>query len=134
MSYIDKSVVPYCFVTVKFFKWGEDYNEYRPIFNLCADPGLSDIAFTIEILGLNNFKDSLSHLYNILLNREEYERISEDMEPVSNREQLLARIDHFQKENTAHQAPWNKYMDIADEAWYLEQVEAELNRPLFYER
>lgn len=134
MSYIDKSVVPHCFVTVKFFEWGEDYNEYLPIFNLCADPALSDMAFTIEILGLNNFKESLSALYNILLNREEYERIGEHIEPISKRAQLLARIDHFQEENKRHEAPWDKYRDILDAAWYLEKIETELNRTLLYER
>lgn len=134
MSYIDKSVVPYCFITVKTFEWGEDYNEMTPIFNLCADPALSDIAFTIEILGLNNCKDSLLDLYNILLNREEYERISADMEPITNREQLLERIDHFQKENASKKAPWNHYSDILEEAFYLEKIEKELNRTLLYKR
>ncbi len=134
MTYIDKSVVPHCFITAKTFDWGEPYEDITPIFNLCADPALSDMAFTIEILGLNNFNDSLSHLYNILLNREEYGRISMDMEPIARREQLLERIDHFQKENASKKAPWHHYFDALTEAFYLEKIEEELSRTLLYER
>lgn len=134
MTYIDKSLVPYCFVTEKKFEWGEPYDDIRPIFNLCADPALSDMAFTIEILGRNNFKKHLASLYNILLNREEYERISVPMEPVSNREQLLENINRFQEEHARDIAPWEDEFNAFDEAFYLKKIEAELERVLLYER
>lgn len=134
MTYIDKHVIPYCFVTEKKFEWGEPYDDIRPIFNLCADPVLSDMAFTIEVLGRNNFKEHLAKLYNILLNREEYERISPDIEPVSNREQLLERINHFLEEHAHHTAPWEDDFSAFDEAFYLRKIEAELQRTLLYER
>lgn len=134
MTYIDKSVFPYCFITEKKFEWGEPYNEIRPIFNLCADPELSDIAITIEILGQNNFKEHLAKLYNILLNREEYERISATMEPVGNREQLLENINRFQEKHTQDIAPWEDEFNVFDETFYLKKIEAELERALLYER
>lgn len=134
MTYIDKRVVPYCFVTEKKFEWGEPYDDIRPIFNLCADPALSDIAFTIEILGRNNFKEHLAQLYNILLNREEYERISEAIAPISNREQLLERINHFLEAHAHDTAPWEDEFSAFDEAFYIRKIEEELHRTLLYER
>lgn len=134
MTYIDKSVVPYCFVTEKKFEWGEPYDVIRPIFNLCADPALSDMAFTIEILGRNNFKAHLLKLYNILLNHEEYKRINEAIEPISNREQLLESILLFLEEHAQNTAPWDDEFSTIDEAFYLRQIEDELGRRLLYER
>ncbi|MBL7706573.1 MAG: hypothetical protein JNM21_13595 [Taibaiella sp.] len=134
MTYIDKSIVPHCFVTEKKFEWGEPYDDIRPIFNLYTDPELSDIAFTIEILGQNNFKEHLAKLYNILLNREEHERISATMEPVSNRQQLLERINHFLEEQAQNSAPWEDAFSALDEAFYLRAIEGELGRRLVYER
>lgn len=134
MTYIDKSIVPYCFVTEKKFEWGEPYDDIRPIFNLCADPALSDMTFTIEILGRNNFKEHLSKLYNILLNHEEYERINEAIEPISNRELLLERINYFLEEHAQKSAPWDDEFSTIDEAFYIRKIEDELQRTLLYER
>lgn len=97
MIYIDKSTIPHFYIEEKKFDWGEPYDDIIPIFNLSIDPDLSDIEFTIEVLGKNNFKINLEKLYNILVNREEYERIENCNSPILNREFLLNNINTYFK-------------------------------------
>ena len=51
MIYIEKSTFPHCYIEEKKFDWGEPYDDITPIFNLSIDPDLSDIEYTIEVLG-----------------------------------------------------------------------------------
>lgn len=136
MVSIDKTFIPHCYVEEKKFDWGEPYTCITPIFNVGADPELSDIAFTIEILGKNNFKDNLMKLYNILLNQEEKQRLHPFSDTISDRESLLQKISGYLAENAVYTAPWkaeDEY-ELADETIYLEYIEHDLDRNLCYER
>ncbi|AWH85052.1 hypothetical protein HYN59_07890 [Flavobacterium album] len=135
MIYIDKKTVPHCYVEEKKFEWGEPYTVDTPIFNVCIDPQLSDIEFTIEILGRNNFRQNLEKLYNILINRDENYRLNNLTEPVLNREFLIEKIAGFIADNKNNIAPWDNEYDVgSDEEFYLEWISKDLNRILLFEK
>ncbi|SNR83407.1 hypothetical protein [Flavobacterium sp. ov086] len=135
MIYIDKSTFPHCYIEEKKFDWGEPYDDITPIFNLSIDPDLSDIEFTIEVLGKNNFKINLGKLYNILLNYEENDRIENFNTPIFNRELLLSNIQKYLNSNEDHISPWEQSYDTyPTENDYLESIEKDLNRILLFER
>lgn len=136
MIHIDKTFVPHCYVEEKKFDWGEPYTHVTPIFNVNVSPELSDIEFTIEILGKNNFKDNLVKLYNILLNHEEKQRLYPFSDTISDRGTLLQKISDYLAENAAYTAPWKEEdeYELADETTYLEHIEHDLDRKLCYER
>jgi len=138
MIYIDKSTSPYCYIEEKKFDWGEPYDDITPIFNLSIDPALSDIEFTIEVLGKNNFKINLEKLYNILINREENDRIENFNTPISNREFLLNNINIYLRENLNSTSPWKlhygEHMENAYEDLHLESIEKSINRKLLLDR
>ena len=106
MIYIEKSTFPHCYIEEKKFDWGEPYDDITPIFNLSIDPDLSDIEYTIEVLGKNNFKINLEKLYNILLNHEENDRIENFNTPIFNRELLLRNIQKYLNSNENQISPW----------------------------
>jgi hypothetical protein len=135
MIYIDKKTVPYCYIEEKKFEWGEPYTVDTPIFDLCVNPELPDLEFTIEILGKNNFKSNLTKLYNILINKEESYRLDNLTEPVVNRELLIERIDSFISYNEGSVAPWDHENNIGcDEEFYLEWIGEDLKRALLFEK
>ncbi|OJV53591.1 MAG: hypothetical protein BGO31_01640 [Bacteroidetes bacterium 43-16] len=136
MTYIDKTSLPHCYVVEKKFEWGEPYTSIKPIFNVGADPGLSDIEFTIELLGQNNFKAILAKLYNILLNHEEQQRLDHFEGPVTDRSLLLEKINTYLAENAPYKSPWEEEDEYGQEyeLLYLEIIETELQRNLCYER
>ena len=139
MIYIDKNTFPYCYVEEEKFDWGEPYEVTTPIFNLSIDPNLSDIEYTIEVLGKNNFKINLGRLYNILLNKEEYDRIENYHQPILNRDFLLNSINSYLSINTNNTAPWESpYGYDASNPFYenihLESIEKAINRKLLFER
>lgn len=134
MIYIDKNTIPHCYVEEKKFEWGEPYTDITPIFNLSIDPDLSDIEFTIEILGKNNFKTNLEKLHNILLNKEENYRINNFKGTILNREFLIQKIINFIDENSNNIAPWENEHNIIDEAYHLELIEYDLQKKLLFER
>lgn len=134
MILIDKTTVPHCFVEEKKFDWGEPYTHTVPIFNVCVDPELSDIEFTIEILGKNNFKNGLSKLYNILLNHEEKQRINHCKDSIVERDLLLKKINDYMSRNSNDKAPWQGEYEQEHEIMYLEMIETDIKRPLCYER
>ena len=113
---------------------GEPYEIITPIFNLCINPDLSDIEFTIEVLGLNNFKDNLVKLFNILVNREELYRIESFTVSIEKREYLLNLIAEFLNSNTSNTSPWVFYKEPFTEKDYLESIERDLNRKLLFDR
>ncbi|MCD0468607.1 hypothetical protein [Flavobacterium sp. JAS] len=138
MIYIDKSTFPHCYIEEKKFDWGEPYDDITPIFNLSIDPDLSDIEFTIEVLGKNNFKINLGKLYNILVNREENERIENCNISISNREFLLNNINTYLSANLNSTPPWNKHygedLENTYESLHLESIEESINRKLLLDR
>lgn len=138
MIYIDKSTFPYCYIEEKKFDWGEPYDDITPIFNLSINPDLSDIEFTIEVLGKNNFKINLGKLYNILVNREENERIENCNISISNREFLLNNINTYLSANLNNTPPWNKHygedFENTYESLHLESIEESINRKLLLDR
>lgn len=135
MIYIDKNTYPHSYIEEKKFDWGEPYDDITPIFNLSIDPELSDIEFTIEVLGKNNFKINLEKLYNILLNNEESDRIENCNTPILNREFLLHNIHTYLSANVDKTSPWKQYYDrYFTENDYLESIEKDLNRTLLFER
>jgi len=135
MFYIDKNTFPHCYIDEKKFDWGEPYDDITPIFNLSIDPHLSDIEFTIEVLGKNNFKINLEKLYNILLNHEENGRIENFNTPIFNRELLLGNIQKYLNSNEDQISPWEQSYDrYPTENDYLESIEKDLNRILLFER
>lgn len=135
MIYIDKSTFPHCYIEEKKFDWGEPYDDITPIFNLSIDPDLSDIEFTIEVLGKNNFKVNLEKLYNILLNYEENERIENFNTLIFNRDLLLSNIQKYLNSNEDQISPWEQSYDrYPTENDYLESIEKDLNRILLFER
>jgi hypothetical protein len=135
MIYIEKSTFPHCYIEEKKFDWGEPYDDITPIFNLSIDPDLSDIEYTIEVLGKNNFKINLEKLYNILLNYEENDRIENFNTPIFNRELLLRNIQKYLNSNENQISPWEQSYDrYPTENDYLESIEKDLNRILLFER
>ncbi|KQT26172.1 hypothetical protein ASG22_05745 [Chryseobacterium sp. Leaf405] len=134
MIYIDKTIFPHCFVEEKRFEWGEPYINMTPIFNLSINPGLSDIEFTIEILGKNNFKNNLDKLYNILINKEEHFRLVDFNEHILDREFLIGKILNFINENTNKIAPWDNEFKIFGEEFYLEMIKDDLKKSLKFDR
>jgi len=135
MIYIEKNTFPHCYIEKKKFDWGEPYDEMTPIFNLSIDPDLSDIEFTIELLGKNNFKLNLEKLYNILINREENDRIENFNTPIFNRGLLLRNIQKYLNSNEDKISPWEQSYDrYPTENDYLESIEKDLNRILLFER
>lgn len=134
MIYIDKNTIPHCYAEEKKFEWGEPYTDITPIFNLSIDPDLSDIEFTIEILGKNNFKTNLEKLHNILLNKEENYRINNFKEAILNREHLIQKIINFIDENSNNIAPWENEHTVIDEVYHLELIEYDLQKKLLFER
>lgn len=138
MIYIDKTTYPYCYIEEKKFDWGEPYDEMTPIFNLSIDPDLSDIEFTIEVLGKNNFKLNLEKLYNILINREENYRIENFNTSILNREFLLNNINIYLNANLNSTSPWKLYygehMENIYEDLHLESIEESINRKLLLDR
>lgn len=135
MIYINKKTFPHCYIEEKKFDWGEPYGVITPIFNLYIDPELSDIEYTIEVLGKNNFKINLEKLYNILLNKEEYDRIENFNTLIFNREILLNNIQKYLNSNEDQISPWKQYYDgYFTENDYLESIEEDLNRILLFER
>ena len=134
MIYIDKKTVPYCFIEEKKFEWGEPYIISIPIFNTSVNPNLSNIEFTIEILGKNNFKKNLQNLYNILINKDENYRINNLNEPILNREFLIKKINSFIDENIYNIAPWENEFTLVDEEFYLKCIENDLERELYFEK
>jgi hypothetical protein len=134
MIYIDKNTIPHCYVVEEKFEWGEPYTVKTPIFNLSIDPDLSDIEFTIEILGKNNFKTNLEKLYNILLNKEENYRIDNFNETILNREFLIQKIINFIDENANNIAPWENEYDIIGEVYHLKMIEHDLQRKILFEK
>lgn len=134
MIYIDKNTIPYCYVVEKKFEWGEPYTVITPIFNLSIDPNLSNIEFTIEILGKNNFKTNLEKLHNILLNKEENYRIDNFNEIILNREFLIRKIINFMDENVNNIAPWENEYNVCDEVHYLGIIEDDLQKNILFER
>lgn len=138
MIYIDKNTFPYCYVEEKKLDWGEPYTHITPIFNVSIDPALSPIAFTIEVLGKNNFKLNLEKLYNILLNEEEQERIENCNTPVLDRELLLHTITTYLYTTINNSAPWLHYYEehlaAVYESLYLQSIEEALGRKLWQDR
>lgn len=135
MIYIDKSTFPHCYIEEKKFDWGEPYDDITPIFNLSIDPEVSDIEFTIEVLGKNNFKINLEKLYNILVNREENDRIENFNNVITNRELLLNNINTYINYNIDKTSPWEQSFDrYPTENDYLESIEEDLNRILLFDR
>lgn len=134
MIYIDKTIFPHCFVEEKKFEWGEPYIQTFPIFDLVINPELSDIEFTSEILGKNNFKSNLKKLYNILINREESFRLPNFNEVILNREFLIDIILDFSNESINKVAPWETEFYIIGEEFYLEMIEDDLKRSLIFDR
>lgn len=135
MIYIDKSTFPHSYIEEKKFDWGEPYDDITPIFNLSIDPDLSDIEYTIEVLGKNNFKINLEKLYNILLNNEENYRIENFNTVITNRELLLNNINTYLNYNINKTSPWEQSFDkYPNENDYLESIEKDLNRILLFER
>jgi hypothetical protein len=135
MIYIDKSTFPHCYIEEKKFDWGEPYDDITPIFNLSIDPELSDIEFTIEVLGKNNFKINLEKLYNILVNREENDRIENFNNVITNRELLLNNINTYLNYNIDKTSPWEQSFDrYPTENDYLQSIEEDLNRTLLFDR
>ncbi|WP_316633762.1 hypothetical protein [uncultured Flavobacterium sp.] len=138
MIYIDKKTYPYCYIEEKKFDWGEPYDDITPIFNLSIDPDLSDIEFTIEVLGKNNFKINLEKLYNILVNREENDRIENCNTPILNRDFLLNNIHTYLSVNLNSTSPWKKHygehMENVYESLHLESIEESINRKLLLDR
>ncbi|MEN2402182.1 hypothetical protein GKZ90_0020500 [Flavobacterium sp. MC2016-06] len=135
MIYLDKNTFPYCFIEEKKFEWGEPYLIITPIFNLSINPELSDIEYTIEVLGKNNFKDNLEKLYNILLNQEESSRIENLNISITNRELLLNKINSYLDSNLDTISPWKSYYDGAfTESDYLQSIEEDINRILLFDR
>ena len=135
MIYIEKSTFPHCYIEEKKFDWGEPYDNITPIFNLSIDPDLSDIEYTIEVLGKNNFKINLEKLYNILLNHEENDRIENFNTPIFNRELLLRNIQKYLNSNENQISPWEQSYDrYPTENDYLESIEKDLNKILLFER
>lgn len=135
MIYINKNTFPFCYVEEKKFEWGEPYEDITPIFNLSIDPELSDLEYTIEVLGKNNFKNNLLKLYNILVNREENVRIENFNNLITNREILLNRIKIYLDSNSAKISPWDlQYYVCFNESDYLESIENETKRILLFER
>ncbi|MBW1655093.1 hypothetical protein [Flavobacterium quisquiliarum] len=135
MIYINKSTFPFCYVEEKKFEWGEPYEDVTPIFNLSIDPKLSDLEYTIEVLGKNNFKNNLLKLHNILVNREENIRIEHFNDLITDREVLLNRIKIYLDSNTDKISPWDlPYHVCFNENDYLESIENETNRILLFER
>ncbi len=133
MIYIDKTTIPHCYIEEKKFEWGETYTCTTPIFNVSINPELPNIEFTIELLGKNNFKDTLLKLYNILLNLEEKERLDDLSDAITNRESLLKKINDYLAKNTNNRAPWKDNYEVIDETYYLEMIEHDLQRKLCYE-
>lgn len=133
MIYINKTTIPHCYIEEKKFEWGEPYICTTPIFNVNINSELSDIEFTIELLGKNNFKETLLKLYNILLNREEKQRLHCLCNTITNRESLLKKINDYLAENTNNLAPWKDNYEAIDETYYLEMIEHDLQRKLCYE-
>lgn len=135
MIYIDKSTFPHCYIKEKKFDWGEPYDDITPIFNLSVNPELSDIEYTIEVLGKNNFKINLEKLYNILLNQEENNRIEYFNTPIVHRDFLLNNIQKYLHSNENQISPWEQSYDrYPTENDYLESIEKDLNRILLFER
>lgn len=135
MIYIDKNTYPHCYIEEKKFDWGEPYDDITPIFNLSIDPDLPDIEFTIEVLGKNNFKINLEKLYNILVNREENDRIENFNNVITNRELLLNNINTYINYNIDKTSPWEQSFDrYPTENDYLESIEEHLNRILLFDR
>jgi hypothetical protein len=135
MIYIDKSTFPHSYIEEKKFDWGEHYENIIPIFNLSINPELSDIEYTIEVLGKNNFKINLQKLYNILLNKEENDRIENFNTPIFNREILLNNIQKYLNSNEDQNSPWEQSYDrYPSENDYLEAIEKDLNRIILFER
>ncbi|CAA9202289.1 hypothetical protein [Flavobacterium collinsii] len=135
MIYIDKSTFPHCYIEEKKFDWGEPYDDITPIFNLSIDPELSDIEFTIEVLGKNNFKINLEKLYNILVNREENDRIENFNNVITNRELLLNNINTYLNYNIDKTSPWEQSFDrYPTENDYLQSIEEDINRTLLFDR
>lgn len=134
MIYIDRDTVPYCYIEERKFEWGEPYEVVTPIFNLCINPDLSDMEFTIEVLGQNNFRDNLEKLFNILVNKEENYRIESFTALIEKREYLLNLIEGFLNSNTSNIAPWIFYRELFTEKDYLESIEEDLNRKLLFDR
>lgn len=138
MIYLDKSTFPHSYIEEKKFEWGEPYDEITPIFNLSIDPDLSDIEYTIEVLGKNNFKINLEKLYNILINREENHRIENFNTSILNREFLLNNINIYLNANLNSTSPWKLYygehMENIYEDLHLESIEESINRKLLLDR
>ena|SRR6218665_1423120 len=135
MTHINKSTFPFCYVEEKKFEWGEPYEDVTPIFNLSIDPELSDLEYTIEVLGKNNFKNNLLKLHNILVNREENVRIEHFTDLITDREVLLNRIIFFLDNNSDKTSPWDlPYYVSFNENDYLESIEDKINRILLFER
>ncbi|WP_289661473.1 hypothetical protein [Flavobacterium panacagri] len=135
MIYINKSTFPFCYVEEKKFEWGEPYEDVTPIFNLSIDPKLSDLEYTIEVLGKNNFKNNLLKLQNILVNREENIRIEHFNDLITDREVLLNRIKIYLESNSDKISPWDLHYYVCfNENDYLESIENETNRILLFER
>lgn len=135
MIYIDKNTFPHCYIEEKKFDWGEPYDDITPIFNLSIDPELSDIEFTIEVLGKNNFRINLEKLYNILVNREENDRLENFNNIITNRELLLNNINTYINYNIDKTSPWEQSFDrYPTENDYLESIEEDLNRTLLFDR
>ncbi|MFH7018769.1 hypothetical protein [Flavobacterium sp. FlaQc-47] len=135
MIYINKKTLPHCYIEEKKFDWGEPYDDITPIFNLSVNPELSDIEYTIEVLGKNNFKINLEKLYNILLNQEENDRIEYFNTPIVHRDFLLINIQKYLHSNENQISPWEQSHDrYPTENDYLESIEKDLNRILLFDR
>ncbi|KAF2515754.1 hypothetical protein [Flavobacterium foetidum] len=135
MIYINKNTFPFCYIEEKKFEWGEPYEVATPIFDLSIDTKLSDLEYTIEVLGKNNFKNNLLKLHNILVNREENVRIENFNDLITNREILLNRIKCYLDSNANKISPWDLHYYVSfNENDYLESIEDETNRILLLER
>ncbi|MFH7005763.1 hypothetical protein [Flavobacterium bizetiae] len=138
MIYIDKSTFPHSYIEEKKNEWGEPYDDITPIFNLSIDPDLSDIEYTIEVMGKNNFKINLEKLYNILLNNEENYRIENFNNVITNRELLLNDINTYLNANLNRTPPWKQHYDenmqSIYESLHLESIEESINRKLLLDR
>lgn len=138
MIHIDKNTFPYCYIEQKKFDWGEPYDTITPIFNLSINPELSDIEYTIEVLGKNNFKINLEKLYNILLNNEENDLVENFNTIIFNRNFLLNNINTYLSSNSNKISPWKHYneehLEHFFENHYLESIEKDLDRILLFDR
>lgn len=122
---IDITTKPICEIKEKKFEWGEPYEIFTSLFNFDIGNSKTAIEASIDFYGKNNFKIQLTHLFNTLLNREEFLIVNYNME-IFDREALLVKIKFYLEDNKDKITPWDKYNLPFDEIYFIEDIKNQL--------